>query len=354
MKWCRFVRLVAVIFCFNSNARLLANEDELLQQLLEGHRAGKESIRTMHCKVEVQGEKVSKGQTSRFSYSGEYWRTLDAIRIRTVENGKVTDVVVRSGEQTTLERGKPDDNKQLHASITPARSIPAAGGDPWRVGLLYFRFGSSSYPLEELIKQPHKQLAIKWVNDDGRKLLCLEMASDQQLKVWFDPSYNYLACRKNLSFEAHGKTETESRVVNFKEVGPGILFPERIESEYKVDGTMLSRTTAVIRDAQVNHSISDSELRIKFPTGTSVSDAIRKKVYSVDEDGHVIKEDPTYTVGTSVPLEPASSVWREQTQEETPSSHRWLLPASLILLICGLGLWLWQRTGSRSRTKPGQ
>ncbi len=187
-------------------------------------------------------------------------------------------------------------------------------------------------------------------SEGGRKLIYVGLEHDlSHLQFWFDPQVNFLV-RKRTVTAKNQPTEirSEGTVTRFKEALPGIFFPEVVEVRQYVGGRLASEQTFNFKDIRVNQSIPADIFSLRLPAGTDVTDTVLGKRYTVDANGNPVGPMQDLIRMASAP--PPGVAPRTETREEPRPLTRWILPASVLLLVVA-GL-IWSVRKWKQATRP--
>jgi hypothetical protein len=319
--------------------------DQLLETVRAGNLASLQSLHTFSCRITAT-DASAKGSTS---LSGDYSRGPEGVRTRYHRDQHFHDVLFKDQRLTQFTRQSASKGRgKARADIRHA-SNPAVGDcDVWLLGLLAFRGPDSGtvVSFDELLNTPHQLHQVRRVVEAGRELVYVELEhSTSHRKFWFDPAVNYLV-RKLVGTTKGQPTEFRSvlEVTRFKELEPGLFFPERVEARYFYNGdNPLSNNVVVFADVRVNRPLPPETFQLRLPAGTTVTDNLQGKVYDVNEDGKPVGPVRSLFTATSSGITP-----RAPTLEEPASTTSWILPASLGVLLVAVILWVRRRRGQTS------
>jgi hypothetical protein len=348
--------LLPAVCLLSPNRSQASSQDELLALVRRGHQSATQMIDTLHCRFE------ERGPAQEISQKAEYWRTPEAIRYH-VRHGPTMDAdqttLVLSAESrvvTIWDSRLPNGQRRTSATISPLTGRLGAG-NAWHYALFSFPGDrGAALTLEELLAEPHELRKVKRVTEDGRDLILLEVAHDKwhiSQEIWFDPSVNYLVRKRSLtetlSHNAQAKVQRwESVVTHFKEVVPGIYFPERIETRFSRDGRPQTRMSHTFSQIAVNNDLPKELFAVHYPPGVDVVNAIEGKIFKADNLGRlVLQKDKSLGRIAPLPELQASDERQTVTQEEPGSPTRWILPSSLAILALGLGAMAVRKTKRR-------
>jgi hypothetical protein len=347
--------VLVVSTCLTADVATAANDQALLQLTLEAHRATAQSFQSFYCKYSTKINVLAVGYSGE--EKGEYWRTLDGARIRSMDEqgpaGRQAATIWISGSRrTTLTEATNSSGKRsANVSVSPQGEL--AADTIWAKALFAFTGPQAEiHTLDGLLRQPHRLRSIAHVMNEGRDLIHLDLShAKARLEFWFDPTVNFLV-RKYVIHgekESSGKTqEWHTTVTSFREVGSGQFFPERIESRVLHDGETVVQATTAFTEMRLDARITPADLKPKYPAGVEILDSVEGKVFITDAKG-VPKVAPGKHLAIVGPM-PASASREVMTQtlEEPGSIIAWIAPISVgILLLAGIGYLLRRYRGWR-------
>ncbi|HZU37793.1 MAG TPA: DUF1573 domain-containing protein, partial [Gemmataceae bacterium] len=311
------------------HGKLQAGHD-LLDLLQTAHDSITGAIHTLHCRFDSRTD----NEHGHFEDRGEYWRSLDSIRLRdrgsfpggrtgTVVN--MDDYAIIAGRLFIYNMQVQGEQKVAGGSINPPTGT---GPDVWRLALLSFADPHhAQVTLDELLRKAHKSRRVRRVERWGHAVLCLEVVTDENalIEVWFDPQYNYLARKMTTSADwGQGKLHGyDQEVGRFIEVRPGCYFPERVESRYTIEGRLLGRGEAKFTEIQINQPIAAEIFHFRFPAGTEVLDTIQSKLYTATGSGALeeVKGRTAYSFAPSIRGHNPAPSLIDVPERELPATH---------------------------------
>lgn len=345
----RLPPLVGLAFLCTTSSTLAESQQDLLDMALSSHRIARESIHTFFCQVSI----TSNAKKRLLLPRGEYWRSPDAIRIRSNRGSTVGDVLVQNSRIMSIVKEKTPRGDNVRASVAQGNQ-PLGECDVWRIGLLSF-FGSQGtwVTLDEVLNGKHKLKEVKRLSEGGQELIYIDLEHEKaRLEIWLDPKVNYLARKMHITMTLSGpKARGEHEVVRFKEAVPGIYFPEQVEARGYTDNNLDGTTMATFADIRINQPLQHDAFKLHYPSGVKVMDTIQGKFYTVDGDGRPVGTVKNMQVVQTPPL-PVGVDPQTATEFEPTSATRWILPVSLGVLAMGGIAWLIRKqTGKRSIQK---
>ncbi len=328
------------------------DSSDLLETLREEHQAAVASIQTFYCEVSIAYDPVP----SSGNESGKYWRSGNQVRCQGASKTTKSDVLVRGEHYKCLSKYPFLQGEQETAAVVGTTNVPIRC-DAWSFGMLTF-YGRDRFrvSLADLLSQPHKLHAIRTVEEGGRKLAYLDLIHDRaRLEIWFDPQVNYLAQKMRLhTGKSESEKVSEQVVARFKEVVPGIFFPERVDSTTVQGGEKKASWHAAFSNIQINKPLPAGIFDLRFPSGIVVSDLVRGKMFKTDASGEPTLpaanrrgNELTLTQAPPFPIAQDGNQRPSVTTEEPRSWTRWLFPVALIFFALAGILWF-----MRHRRKP--
>jgi hypothetical protein len=311
----------------------------LLEEVRNGNRAALESIHTFYCQVVVTYEPKPQIPVP----AGEYWRSLDAVRVRWHQGEKRFDSILRDSKVWNLAVAPgANEHSAPGGALVRYDGSPLGPCDAWALGLLTLPAQEKiAYAcFDDLLNQAHDLQQVESRVENGTEFIIVKITHARaQEEIWFEHGSNYLA--RKLFITWPNKQRSESQVVRFAEVAPAIFFPKQVETRsYSADGKFLHRREVAFSGFKVNQPFPEETFKVHFPRGAQLDDLIAGKRYTVDENGNPIS--PSSDLPKVAPLS-AGAAPRTETRVEPQSWTRWILWLSLGILGTGGGLWLVRR-----------
>jgi hypothetical protein len=340
-----------------------AGGQELLEFVRDAHRASREAIRTLACRVEFSGTLSAKHPPQVQTCNGDFWYSHDAVRGKYSEFDKEQDFLWKDSIcQTVLRRS--DGSKQLvgaHRAAYANRYVCRC--DPYVAGLLVLNLpGTIEYvPFEELVKESARLIEAKRTTVDGHKAIVIRLGFNKRpdfdatwiVEIQFDPEINYLVRRTTyIATNKNGQLWREAEVVQLREFSDGVFFPEKAVGRSGPDGKVWDfNYTAILSKIRVNEPLPDSIFHFNYPNGIHLTDTIRNTRYTVDSEGNATSVE---TALATVPPPPSAAtldqgMFQTETQEEPLSPLRWVAPISLCIAILGMAGLLYRRLRPTNR-----
>ncbi len=329
----------------------------LLDFVRDAHRATRESIRTLSCRVTYKGKVAQRpdvppdGSDDLQSSSGSYWYSPDAVRARVSEFGREEDSLwkdsIRKIVQRRTENGKP----QVAAGRMSAGSRYLGPHNPWSGGLLVLSLPNAVeyIPFERFIERATRFTGAQRISVSGRELIMTrfhfdgpkEITAGWDIEIYFDPSVNYLIRKDSCTSVRPGKGryEEEMEVTEFTEYAPGLFFPTHAAGWSGTKDNPDFTCAVELADVRVNQPLPHGIFDFQYPSGIYLVDSIRGTTYNADSAGNAISKETALT--KQPPPPPANAAAPpgpgRETLDEPRSVARWILPASLgVLLLAGV------------------
>jgi len=332
-------------------------ESEDLDRLCTANSAAMESIRTFHCKVKIDDPSARFGLTA-----GEYWRTGKSERLHFTHSGNENQAVIRDGVVrylvkqdvgTSPMKGHPEVTESLengrwfwHGAIERHDGSSPFIFSPWSDALCCMSDGGKrgNVTFTEFVQNHKRDIkAVRRSSEGGTRQETIEFRfPDATCAVHLDPSANYMVKKTERKSDSPTGYSSSAEVSAFKEIAPGVFFPERVVVKRFVNGAAGSDEVFTFYDVVVNQPIADNVFDLKFRHGIRITDRIDGKKYKVNETGVPISEKVPISYASPPPIAPAELPLTE-TQEEPSRSGWWLLPASIGLLSVAGCVWLLRR-----------
>jgi hypothetical protein len=157
-----------------------------------------------------------------------------------------------------------------------------------------------------------------------------------EVAIVFDPAVNFLVRKVTYDLMGGGHSyHRELQVNQFRQVAPGVFFPERIEGHATSDtGDIANNHSSVLSEIQVNGRLPDRTFKLTYPRNVTVLDEVRGVTYKTGADGNRISPERPIKKVTRPPAQgsgiPAGSLSESKT--EPKSFARWILPLGIMAL----------------------
>jgi hypothetical protein len=151
---------------------------------------------------------------------------------------------------------------------------------------------------------------------------------DTTIRLWLDPSKDYLVQRKTI----HNGTSLRHQLdISYrKEEGIGWVPDAWVKNEYSAKGRLLATTTVNVLESSYNRPLDKGEFDLSFPPGTFVAGGNDGKLFRVQPDGRMREVD-------GITGEPASSTVVSQPGDSWIRRHKWFMVASGVVGLLLLG-----------------
>ncbi|MCI0639879.1 MAG: hypothetical protein L0Y72_07985 [Gemmataceae bacterium] len=344
-----FVGLLVLILSTFPTSRIVGGDQLSASFVSDAHRASREAIRTLECRVEFNVKLTPKAaKHSTQSSSGRYWYSVDTLRAKIVEENEELDFLWKNGIRQALFTRINSGKREVAASRGAFSDRHIHRSDAFSRALLVLNIPASTrhVPFEELIRIASKKGKPKKMSIGGRELLMMELSFNADaerrepwiVQVYFDPSVNYLVRKTVHSVStSSGSLRREEIVDEFNESAPGVYFPVHISGVTEIDGTSWSTQTTQLLDLKVNRPLPAGILDFRFPEGVHLSDGVQGVTYRVDAQGNRISDaTPLTRLAPPPPKSISESIPGVETQDEPTSVTQWILPISLGILLLGV------------------
>jgi hypothetical protein len=347
MRITRFLLGLGYAFSFGHARAQEASGRHLLDLVSDAHRASRDSVRTLSCRV-TSVMKFEEAARPPQLCSGECWYTPDSIRLKTSEADGQHDILWTHNIRKSVSTRVRDGRKEVGAQLASFAEMHLhATADPFAVGLLSLNLPGTikDAPFEGLVEKASRIGRIERRKAGGTNLVYVQLFFDRSVKVkqpWqvevhLDAHVNYLV-RKIVYIGTldNGIIRRESEVSDFRECAPGIFFPTKVSGRTDLDGKRWATQTAEILDIVVNRPLPQDVFEFRYPEGVILSDTIAGSTYRVDAQGNPISPAIPFA---GVPPPPAADgvapAAGKETQDEPLPATRWILPVSVCLIIAG-------------------
>ena len=317
------------------------SETELLNFVKAAHKASRELIHTSYCRVKFTiTSRNSKGPVTHVCES-EYWHSEAAIRVKAREDNEVVEYVWKDNVRKAIVTQDGTGRVAATQSAYPVRYNHR--GDAWLRGLLVVNLPGTarSFPFEGLVERAAKVLKVEKRTTGANDMIVVRLSyapegddSPWEEEIHFDSGVNYLIKKVIRSKGSYSDTE---EVVQFKDCGGGVYFPERVSGIRR--GESQPSSEAVLSDIQVNRPVPQGMFHLRYPPGIYLTDTIKNASYRVDANGvPTSPEKPLGRVPPPAPSVPADPDAGAETAVEPSPRPAWLLPASLAAIAVGVVL----------------
>ncbi len=270
-----------------------------LDEARAAFRQVRESIQSLHLFVDVESA-PSEWAAAKKLISGpsrstvEWWLTADKARWRQVRSGLTIEQAWSDAELRSLAR-----DTRTYGSVTPMPKLNAAT-NPWRYA--QWTIPDLSMTLDEVCTTEGVTAATRWEGSGDDRLLRVDLnyRGEADIVVWLSPRCNFVPVRQTYRQLQH-KVASDDAVLQFRELRPGIFFPERVETKrYCAFDQLLMTQTRTFRNVELNAAIPAKVFELKFPPNITVVDEVRGQQGRTGPDGKLmLTAAPTLT--TAVP-----------------------------------------------------
>lgn len=324
-------------------AGLNVSSEDLVREVVLGHHATLDSIRTFSAKVSF-----ADADNARLGQSARYHRDGDRVSIHDGSAGQqLTRFVIADGRMRQLSQswvGTKGEKLGGPRSVGAVwlLSEPIFGVDAWVKLVLSFEYGANRYGhLETAVGQPDANPAARSDEIDGRRLIRLTYTchytpeAGVQVTTWHDPARGYLVVRRVLNSLTRSGPGSTTDMTDFVQAG-GVEFPTKATLTVPAGaGKPAVVQTTTITDLQINRPLPPGTFDLPLPPGIRVTDDVRKSEYVAGADWKPAgPEKPWSRVSVVAPAAPAGGP-TQQSVAETRGWTWWLVAASGVLLVVG-------------------
>ncbi len=317
------------------------SSDELVREVVTGHRATLDSIRTFSAAVSF-----ADANTAMFAKSARYLRDVERVSIQDGTPGhQLTSLLLEPGQIRQLSRSWVGTKGQKLNSPRVVGCVwglneDLGGIDLWRELILSFRTRANrTDQLGVAVAMPEANASALRETVDGRPMIRLNYTYYQtpetawRVTLWHDPAKGYLVVRRDMK-DVQGKWPgSRTEVTDF--VSAGVEFPTKatLTSSRPSDGIAITQTTTV-SDVQINRPLPAGTFDLPLPAGTRITDDVRKSEYVAGPDWKPTgPEKPWSRAAIVPPAVPADTPTRQSATEERRGWAGWLTLAAAILLV---------------------
>lgn len=345
-------RVFLCIFLFLIGSISFAKGPPSLQELREQHQAAVGAIATIHIRLKALYDPPNLFGDEEV----ELWRDGGDFRhIYQSSKGRKIETQGISGTLKSFVNNPPINKDTLHSKsgiIGPVRRSLFA--DPSNYCLLKVPSkGSMDWlPLADVLNEPHNIKNLRNFTEKGKEYSIITLDfSHGKFEAWLSKNHNYLVERLLLWPDEGGANPgADMKVMEFKEILPGIHFPTKILTQfYSIpDGQPKELKSVTVEKLDINRPILKSQLEFRFPPGEIVLDRNQNKIWRTDANGQIGVEakngDGTPMTLVKGGLQPALEKAKGgPTLEEPKPITAWLLSISLLLIISGIFLLLFKK-----------
>ena len=329
------------LICVSPSA--VVAEDALVTRVREGHRAARESIRTLTATITVDQIQPNQQALNR----GRYWRSGNKARIQDGREGVHTeDLLMSNGELRHVGRHWVDNKTTLTAVARRYPGTEMFGScDAWREMLIEMTGPEGGQlDLDRMLETTDGPVKADHDTLDGRACIRLRYSHTyrnglkERATQWHDIGRNYLICKVLVEYP---DSPTSSRgimqVKDYIEPSPGVVFPIRVQRDHYRNGELSSATVTTLSDVVVNQPVSAAALALPaLPPGTVLKDYIDNKEGPIDSDWKPLGPMKPLAPRPVPPVEKAPTAQPTETAPSTAepvSSARWVIAGSVAVLL---------------------
>ena len=325
-------------------------DDEEMHRIREAHQKWVQSIVSLHLTCEIEFDPFSQdnrqhGTTGQHVTHILEWAWNDGGRFRhhskAIRDGKMESRMLFLDDAERSYRvhysyGESTENHPKEVAIGPSH----VGSEGIVMPLFGLWYNRRSQWLGELLDAGlGKHQGYEIVDGVNCPKLDVERAPGIIVTVVLDPRHEYLPV-----IARTGKKIWQQKVNTFRELKPGVWFPDSGQFLTEIDGAPYSKETWRITKVDLNRNIPVSLFRPKIPKGTAVIDSLKGERYrqgmprrksSPRQISQEAKENnPIADKESGISAVPRPFFWR-----------RWGATVLLLLSISFLGIatWLWRR-----------
>jgi len=353
-----FIRIVSLACLGLFPSAIAFADDALISVVRDGHRANRESIRSLTAKMTCENIVPNKG----IQYQARYWRSGKVARVQEGTEGSHTeDYGIKGGEIRRVGRSWTLGKK---SPTTVAVREPATAFlgpcDVWREMLLELTGpDGGQLDMDRTLESADGPIKADRDTLDGRASIRLRYTrtypsgGKTRLTQWHEIGRNYLISKLIVEYPDDSSVKGIVNVTDFVELSPGILFPIRVQRDQYRNGEITYTMVAALTDVEINKPVPESSLALPtIPRGTHLRDQIENKEGLVDSDWQPI--------GVMKPLAPrpvppsnraplAAPVEGTPSTSEPTSYALWIVRASALLLLLATGIAVGRRILFRRR-----
>ncbi len=330
---------------------LTAMSDDLVREVVIGHRATLDLIRTFSATVSFT-DANDPGLAKAALYLRDNDRWCLHIGTHGQQLARIVSEPGRIRQHTqawTDQRGRKLNPPQVAGRIwTTTEDVGKI--EVWRGLSLSFETGIIRYDhLNVAIALPGADPVASRDSIDGRPMIRLSytclMRPDLTWRqtFWHDPSRGYLVVRRDLNVirrdvnDAIGKSAGNSIVMTDFVSSGGIEFPTKATTTVSARGDQPAtvQTTSLV-DVQINRPLPSGIFDLSLPVGTRITDDVRKTEYIAGPDWKPVgPEKPWSRLAVVTPATSTDAPSRQSAATESRSWTWWLAAASGVLLTVG-------------------
>jgi hypothetical protein len=330
---------------------------DLLSIVRAGHRAAREAIYSFSATVTIERTHPQQATIE----TGKYWRSFDVVRIQEGLDSGGDDYLLKDSEIRQVGRAlNPKDRKYRYVATRKPPTDFFCLSDVWSRMMIDFAGPDGGrYSYDRFLEFAKGPPQLRRETMDGRECIRLAMTfenaagSKQDITLWHDVGYNYLARKMIVKFRSTGGRAFVENV-EFLEAAPGVFLPTKCQRQvFRSDGKQVNGDLTTLSDVRVNQPISQEVFRLPaIPAGTVCKDWVQGTKYPVDGSWRPIGPSEPLLRYAAPTQGDDGGEYRSQSTEEPKPLSRWIIPASLVVLTAAGVLWLYRRWRSAKRLVP--
>lgn len=337
------MRIFATIWLSICAAPPVARAEDLASQVREGHRAARESIRTLTATVTYETVHPTPGVIGK----ARYWRSGDVVRVQEgLEGAASDDFLMKAGEIRQVARTWKDSKLERVVAARRGGDGLFCRFDAWR-GMMIGMTGPNSglLDLDAFLAVTDGPIRADLDTLDGRSCVRLRFSMTgatgwkASTSQWHDIGQNYLIRRRVVDYAGSPAFRTIEQVVDFAEHHPGVVFPTGVRSEHYRGGKLHSVEQMILTDLVINKPIPATLLALPaVPHGTLLKDRLNGRQGPIDSGwkpmGPMTPLDPPVVKA----MPPSDVTDAEPSATESKPFAVWLLSGSLVVTTAAVGL----------------
>jgi len=340
---CQFVSLPLFVMgavALVSEPRVLAGEPSLLTEARLGHRALRESIRSLSAEFTYQMTEPKP----KIMASGKYWRSQQMVRIQTGQEGSlIDDHIVKGSEIRSVGRHWQNNSIKYAIMLRPNTEL-ISPNDIWRLGLLRMTGPNGPVDMDGLLDAANSTPRATRVTEKGQDCIRVELeytrnGEEKEIALWYDIKRNYLV-RKMVTGRKGSSHRTVVEVQEFIEPVSGISFPKSRTCQNLENGRLEDSNLLTLDNIKINIDIPDQVFEPPpIPSGCILHDHVTETEYPVDANWQKIgpaRRAPRIAVPDVAPPSSQTAYSTSSTDEPTPLGWRVLMGSVAALGVLAL------------------
>lgn len=292
------IKLIICILFFIFLNKLYASEnnDPLLTEVIAGHNALCQSIRTFSAQVIAETEIPTK----EILRKGKYWRVKDTARIQeTLPDNGLIDFLLKTTDVRIVNRFDwVNDEPTRVGAIRKSGNEWKSWCDVWNEFVLEMRgpdAKTASY--QTLVARAKKVDPCRKISWNSRP--CIEVVfheindANEELTTTFihDIGYNYFVVETIGTTSYDKNVKFQKKLSNFENFSSGIFFPSSCILQVEKNGKITSLQTTKLSQIKINTSIDNEQLNLpEIPDGTPLEDRVAGITGTIDSNWKWIEQ----------------------------------------------------------------